>query len=305
MTKTAIPRMSIADGDGVKRYFEGGPASPCILIDAIADWSARSDWTLEYFAREFGAEFGVAKRDFFGAGAGRASTLADFIGGFSRPLRETAGFWIGDDGVPEGAATTDDDAPVWSFLWQPFKRHPHLLDAVSPFPGAIPNMVTSLPDDLYAALQTLSGFEFHSLYISRGGTVTPLHGDHSHSIGCLVQFAGTKHVTMYAPDDHVEINDQAFDPERPDYARYPEMHGKTAHLATLQPGDMLIIPPDWWHHTRAIEPSITLSHNFFTPHTFAGYFTSQLLQLAHSPHRDRTLSRVGRHLAATAHAGTT
>ena len=298
MTAIAISRLSMADHGAVERYFATGPAQPCVFTDATAEWPARGKWTLDFFAREFGDEFEVAKHGFVNARSGRAMKLRDFILGFDRPLDETPGFWVDGIGLPIDYVPEADADQVWSFGWRPFRRFPHLLADISPFPAQMGNMVATVPSEVYAALQALSGYDFHSIYISRPGTITPLHEDYGHSIGCLVQFSGTKQVTMFAPADYAEVPGQQFDPEQPDYVQFPQMQGKVAHVTTLHPGDMLIIAPDWWHHTRANEGSITLSHNFFTQHNFAAYMGSQLAALAQFPDRDKRLAKIARHLSA-------
>jgi hypothetical protein len=267
----AIVRLSSLDARALADYFAAGPACPCIITDGVSAWPAREKWTFEYFASNYGDALGLATMSFDNSASGKATRLSDFIAYLDKPFAEIPGFWVGADGIPIASEPDIDETEVWSFGWRPFKNHKSLLDDISPFPVYVPNMVPGLSPGLFDALQYISSADFYSLFISRKDTITRLHSDFHHTIGCLVQFQGTKKVVLFAPDDYRESGGAHFNPERPNFEFHPEMARKTAYSGILAPGEMLIIPPDWWHYVRSEAPSITLSHNFFNTRNFPAY----------------------------------
>ena len=292
MQPIAIERMSLLDGAAVAKYFAAGPAHPCIITDAVTDWPAYGKWNFEFFSSNFYNAMGLATLSFTQTSAGKTTKLGLFIDHLDDPYFDLPGFWIGTDGKPAASAPDFDEARVWSFLWNLFRKHPELRDDIAPFPAAIPNLTASLPRDISEGLERLEGVDFFDLYISRKDTITPLHTDFHHTIGCLVQFEGTKKVVLFAPGDYESPEGPDFDPENPDYQAYPAMLGRLAHSAVLEPGEMLIIPPDWWHYTRSQAHSMTLSHNFFTDRNLAAYLRGVRESIRNHPDRLRRFERV-------------
>ncbi|XP_046686991.1 bifunctional peptidase and arginyl-hydroxylase JMJD5-like [Homalodisca vitripennis] len=98
------------------------------------------------------------------------------------------------------------------------------------------------------------------------GTVSPLHHDPKHNLLC--QVVGRKQVTLYSPtvsdclyphEGRLLSNTAQVDPEAPDYQLFPKYRDTQATLCLLSPGDMVYIPPTWWHHVRALDLSFSVS----------------------------------------------
>jgi hypothetical protein len=265
----AVERMSLRDEAAVAAYFEAGPTHPCIFTDAMAEWPACGKWTFDFFATHYRDAMGVVRLGFDRV-PGKMTKLGAFIDHLDDPFSEVPGFWIGPDGKPAAVAPEGDDSAVWSLALDPFNKHPELMHDVSPFPAAIPNLTTALPRDLANVLNML-GKPHYAIYLSRKGTVTTLHFDYHHTFGCLAQLLGEKTFILFEPGAFTESDGSNFDPEHPDYVLHPEMADRTARSGVLAPGEMLIVPPDWWHYARNHDHSITLSHNFFNQSNFAAY----------------------------------
>jgi hypothetical protein len=101
-------------------------------------------------------------------------------------------------------------------------------------------------------------------WIGPAGTVTPLHCDYDDNI--FAQIWGTKRIFL-APPHHDEflypkeanaiLFGSPFDPEAPDYERYPLARQANLVKVIVQPGDMLYVPAGWYHQVRALTFSLS------------------------------------------------
>ena len=96
--------------------------------------------------------------------------------------------------------------------------------------------------------------------------VTPLHHDPHYNL--LAQVVGTKYVRLYHPR-HTESlypyttgltqNSSQIDIDDPDLSAHPAFARVTAEECVLYPGQMLFIPPGWWHYVKALSVSFSVS----------------------------------------------
>ncbi len=103
-------------------------------------------------------------------------------------------------------------------------------------------------------------------WLGPAGTVTPLHADYDDNI--FVQIWGTKRIFL-APPHHdaflypVEANallfGSPFDPEAPDFERFPLARQSSLLEVVVGPGDLLYVPAGWYHQVRSL--SFSLSSN--------------------------------------------
>jgi lysine-specific demethylase 8 len=73
---------------------------------------------------------------------------------------------------------------------------------------------------------------------------------------------------LYSPEDNENLypydtrllnNTAKVDPYKPDFEKYPKFEKAKGLMCYLKPGDMLFIPPKWWHHVVGITPSFSIS----------------------------------------------
>lgn len=98
------------------------------------------------------------------------------------------------------------------------------------------------------------------------GTVSPMHHDPKHNLLC--QVFGHKQVILAAPEDSVNLyahddrmlsNTSRVDAEVVDLERFPRAANVRWFRLTLYRGEMLYIPPGWWHHIRSLDKSFSVS----------------------------------------------
>ncbi|NXY84856.1 HBAP1 protein, partial [Alcedo cyanopectus] len=109
-----------------------------------------------------------------------------------------------------------------------------------------------------------------TLWIGSEGANTPCHLD---SYGCnlVVQIQGRKRWHLFPPGDTSCLYPTRIPYEEssvyskvnvanPDLKRWPGFRKSTAHVVTLKPGQVLLVPRHWWHYVESIDP-ITVSIN--------------------------------------------
>ncbi|XP_009639134.1 HSPB1-associated protein 1 [Egretta garzetta] len=109
-----------------------------------------------------------------------------------------------------------------------------------------------------------------TLWIGSEGANTPCHLD---SYGCnlVLQVQGRKRWHLFPPGDTSFLYPTRIPYEEssifskvnvanPDLKCFPKFRNTTAHVVTLSPGQVLLIPRHWWHYVESIDP-ITVSIN--------------------------------------------
>ncbi|SEN30985.1 Cupin-like domain-containing protein [Duganella sp. CF517] len=101
-------------------------------------------------------------------------------------------------------------------------------------------------------------------WIGPARTVTPLHCDYDDNI--FAQIWGTKRIFL-SPPHHDEflypseanaiLFGSPFDPEAPDFDRFPLARQATMIECVVNPGDMLYVPAGWYHQVRALTFSLS------------------------------------------------
>ncbi len=225
------------------RYWQTN--TPAIFTDLIPSWPAFKNWSHAWLREHYGhaeieAEWGRSGDpdcDIRFAQHRRTTTLAEFIDHIA-------------------GATAND---VYAIANNHNVARPELLplfDDVE-FPAG------------YVVRERLPSGS--ALWIGPAGTVTSLHHDTSNILFC--QVFGRKRVRLAAPDEptllrHTRGVYSRLDPELPGSA----WQAAQSYDLTLAPGDALFIPAGWWHHVRALDPSISLAVNAFTrPNNFNWY----------------------------------
>jgi hypothetical protein len=101
-------------------------------------------------------------------------------------------------------------------------------------------------------------------WLGPAGTVTPLHADYDDNL--FVQIWGSKRIFL-APPHHDEflytreanalLFGSPFDPERPDFEKFPLARQVAMTECIVHPGDMLYVPAGWYHQVRSLTFSLS------------------------------------------------
>ena len=101
-------------------------------------------------------------------------------------------------------------------------------------------------------------------WLGPAGTVTPLHCDYDDNI--FAQVWGAKRIFLSAPHhDEFLYPSQAnailfgspFNPEAPDFDKFPLARQATMIECIVNPGDLLYVPAGWYHQVRALTFSLS------------------------------------------------
>ncbi|MFJ2987028.1 cupin-like domain-containing protein [Collimonas sp. NPDC087041] len=101
-------------------------------------------------------------------------------------------------------------------------------------------------------------------WLGPAGTVTPLHCDYDDNI--FAQIWGSKRIFL-SPPHHDEflypreanaiLFGSPFDPEAPDFDKFPLARQATMIECIMQPGELLYVPAGWYHQVRALTFSLS------------------------------------------------
>jgi hypothetical protein len=101
-------------------------------------------------------------------------------------------------------------------------------------------------------------------WLGPAGTVTPLHADYDDNL--FVQIWGSKRIFL-APPHHDEflypreanalLFGSPFDPEAPDFEKFPLARQASMTECIVHPGDMLYVPAGWFHQVRSLTFSLS------------------------------------------------
>lgn len=137
--------------------------------------------------------------------------------------------------------------------------------AQHPLFDQIPDLRNDIQEPMYCALGE-GEMQSINAWFGPAGTVTPLHHDPHYNL--LAQVVGTKYVRLYHPKDSASLypyqtgltqNSSQVEVDDPDLETHPEFANLPATECILQPGQMLFIPPGWWHYVKALSVSFSVS----------------------------------------------
>jgi hypothetical protein len=116
---------------------------------------------------------------------------------------------------------------------------------------------------------------FTTLWVGCNGTVTNLHYDDFLTFICMAE--GRKRVVMFSPEmlpnvyaapfdrliEHAQVSlMRLLEPDLKRYPRYAQAFPE-AHVVVLEPGEVLLVPPMWWHHVESVGFNVMVNNRVF------------------------------------------
>ncbi|MDJ0627012.1 MAG: cupin-like domain-containing protein [Rhodobacter sp.] len=237
---------------------------PLIVRGWMQGWPAMDAWSFDFFKDTYGDDEVKLGCDAMSGDCDLVTTLADYIDYLTA---EEA-----DADLHRHHRRLGAERPFYCTSYQPFLAHPELWDDI-----ALPPFVLDWWP--YFDLEFKRSHFPHVqgwILLSPPGAVSRLHVDSHHTITLLAQLRGTKEAYLFAPEDAEAVYHGAVDPADPDHSRFPDLKMATCHRCVMTPGDMLFLPPDWWHHVVTKDHSITVSQNLVNHTNFGLYIRKAL-----------------------------
>ncbi|WP_235297318.1 cupin-like domain-containing protein [Portibacter marinus] len=207
------------------------PRIPVIIEDFSANWEAISKWSYEWLKESYGdLEVSLIDKNFSRSDKYfQAKETMDF-GNYLELLEE------------------NKSLDLRLFLFDIFKEAPELKNDID------------FPD-------ICSGFikNYKFLFFGGKGSVTHLHYDLDCSHVFLTQFHTRKKVILFSPDESDKLYPIPFtkmckfDPEHPDFEKFPLAEYLEGYEAILGHGDTVFMPSMWWHYLRYIDSGFSLA----------------------------------------------
>lgn len=239
-TQTAVqrrPRSELSKLEFDTDYLPFG--IPLVISDALQDWplfKLSREESLVHFAELQGItrHGDYVKKTFSTERDFRSTSMADFIASLDKPAAK------GPNGEPP-AYMGNNILPAQ--LMQQIKYPPYFAQSL---------------------------FIPPRIWIGPKGTLTPLHRDDTDNL--FAQVWGQKTFTLAAPHHREALGTWStapeggldgcdFNPDAPDYQRFPHARDVTFMRVTLEAGDLLFLPEGWFHQVESV--STSLSVNFW------------------------------------------
>lgn len=221
-------RTGLTRDEFLKEYLE--PKRPVVFTDLAKDWPATQKWTFEWLKEQHGdlevplidKNYHDPKKYFQIAKTMKFGDYLDLIQGGPVDLR--------------------------IFLFDIFKKRPELVNDVK-YPTIMDGFIKS----------------YKFVFFGGQDAVTSLHYDMDCSNVFLTQFQTRKKVILFSPEESKKLYHHPytvmshFDPENPDFEKYPAARELTGYEAILGHGETVFMPSLWWHHIRYVDGGFSLA----------------------------------------------
>lgn len=224
-------RSDLSYDEFVKKYASIG--KPVIITDVAKNWKASTKWTLDFFREKYGSvnTDGVQDRN---NGTNISMTIADYIDYLETGDRKQSLYFF-DFPVFEFPEFSEDyEVPVY---WH--------------------NLLANLPEKVF------NKYLKQYTYLIIGGKESSigLHVDYFCTQAWLAVIYGRKRLILIPPDQQKFVYDGEVDAFNPDLEKFPLYANVKPVEFILNPGQMLYIPPNWWHQAENLENTIALGVN--------------------------------------------
>lgn len=140
----------------------------------------------------------------------------------------------------------------------------------------IQDIMPSLHSDVDLIIKTFNyaTFFYPDLWLGTKYSFVPLHFDEPNNF--LIQIYGKKRFLLFSPMDskylymkpfysqtvHISEIDTNIDPEKLDLSKFPNLENTRPIEIILEAGDVLYIPPYWWHQVQGLSVNISVTYRW-------------------------------------------
>jgi len=236
MNLTPIERVGSIDKEDFRRNFKK-PSRPVVLEQLTQTWPAREKWSLDYFTQVSGDV---------------TVPLYDSQRAYGRKHQHAAAISVPLKDYCEMLQAGEDNYRM--FFYNLLSAMPMLRrDFVFPDIGL--KLFKKLP----------------VLFMGGKGAKVQMHFDIDLADILLCHFGSKKRVMLISPEQTQYMYRVPFsfsslfdiDYDEPDYEKYPALKYINAEVTELQHGDVLYIPPGYWHYIRYEDISFSMALRAF------------------------------------------
>ena len=238
---------------------------PHVIEGVVSQWPAYRLWDLDYLLKVAGPRTvpieqgqNYMSKDW----TQKLMTLDAFVGTYVRVVRVARA----EEGERDGSQLSPPPPPIaYLAQHQLFDQIAELSrDIVEPDYCIFSEVVSEV--DERSDESALPKVQRNS-WFGPSCTVSPLHYDKYHNLFC--QVFGSKtivlidpiHSPCLYPNEGIQCNTSRVDLECEGWVeRWPKMKRVPCQVVTVRPGEMLYIPPRWWHFCVAEEVSFSVSY---------------------------------------------
>ena len=229
-------RSNLSYEEFVQEYASVG--KPVIITDVVKNWKASTKWNLDFFRSKYGS-VKVKVQDYNPEGE------------FTRNTRTYESMRIDDyiDYMTSSAGNkllylTDlcvyDHFELWEDCEEPIYFN---------------NWYTKMPLELLK-----KHFRYtYEVFIGFKDTSVGLHYDLYYDATWIAVISGQKKVILFAPDQEKYLYEGRVNCFKPNLEKFPIYAKAKPVECILTQGEMLRIPPNWWHQLKNIEDTISLT----------------------------------------------
>lgn|GEM_PF-2377573 len=219
---------------------------PVIIRGGVADWPAVKKWNLDYLKSTIGENKIQLKRHYKND---KEWLMADFFADL-------------EAGVNDRYLTNGN---IVEFF-------PQLVEDLSPYSQyALPDWKCNrfLPDNMH--------YDNYQVELLAGNPSTGfyLHYDRGHINAFVAQIVGRKRVALLPPESaqylNADGNVSKVDVWQLEQDNDPLLDTMQAGFFTLEPGDLVFIPANWWHTTKNETQSFGVTFNSVYKHNWADF----------------------------------
>lgn len=228
-------RSNLSYEEFVREYASVG--KPVIITDVVKNWKASTKWNLDFFRSNYGS-VKVEVQDYNPEGeftrytrTYKSMKIADYIDYMTGEAGDKLLYLTGLCVCNHLALLQDYEEPIYFNNW--FKKLP--LKFIKKY----------YPDS-------------YSILIGPKDTSVGLHYDMRHDTGWISMISGRKQVFLFQPDQEKYLYGGRVNCFSPNLEKFPLFAKAKPVEFILNQGELLHIPPNWWHQLKNIEDTISL-----------------------------------------------